>query len=195
MAKRKRNRTSTKVKAADKAAQTCPTVSKFLRPTESREAHNDFAREGMSYRAVPVIETMLRAGQLTPAQFDNLMYYRDQAHRAQDDCAQDGTLSPERIMGGVSSSPGGGKIPAILLGTPAILECARIEREIGSLIDIARAVAVNDVTLTRWCIERHGGRERYNGKGEFVAMVPIAEKRVMAEALLELRFAAGRFCR
>jgi hypothetical protein len=49
--------------------------------------------------------------------------------------------------------------------------------------------------LSEWCIARHGGRERYDGSGRFVAMVPCAEKRVMAEALLDLKYVAGTIVR
>ena len=169
-------------------------VDRILGPTEAREAHNDFYRAGIAFRMVPMIDTLLKAGTLTQAEHNALSHYRDQASRAEDDIAQEGTLAPARIMGG-HTAPCGGKIPAILLGTPAILETARIERDLGGLQPIARAVAVDDWTLTRWCIEQHGGRERYDGKGEFVAMVPNSERRVMGYARIELKMAARRIVR
>ena len=171
-----------------------PSVNRFLRPTEAREAHNDFQSAGAAMRVKPVIESL--QGKLTAEQYDNLAYYRDQAHRAEDDMAQGSTLDPERIMGGVSGGSAGSKIPvSVLLATPAICETSRIERDLGQLWEIARAVAVEDMTLSRWCIAQHGGRERYDGKGKLVAVVPVAEKRVMAEALLELKAAANRITR
>ena len=74
----------------------------------------------------------------------------------------------------------------------ALLNVARIERDLGSLLPIARAVAVDEIDLIAWCIREHGGRERLDGKGKFVCMVPVAESRVMPIALLELCMAADR---
>lgn len=164
--------------------------------TIERGAKNAFVSAGMARRVTPVIDTMFDAGHLTEAEYSALAYYRDQASRAEDDTADDGVLSPERIMGGTSASqPSGGYLPATLICTPAILETARIERDLGVLRDIARAVAVDDITLSRWCIEKHGGRERYNDKGRFVAVVPINEKRHMEMARMELRMASHRISR
>jgi hypothetical protein len=169
-------------------------VAQFLRPTAQREAHNDFRSAGVAFRVVPVIDTLLKAGKLDQAEFDALAYYREQAHKAEDDLARCGTLAPERMMGG-GQGTSGSRIPVGLLATPAIIECARLERDLGELRAIARAVAVDDWSLTRWCIERHGGRERRDEKGKFLAVVPVAEKRVMELARLDLRFAARRIAR
>lgn len=167
-------------------------LDQYLRPTEARMAHNDFQSEGMAYRAKSVLLALRNAGKLSQSQFDNLEYYREQANKAEDDARQPGPLDPERIMGGGGGSCTGGRLPAIMLGTPAIIETSRIERDVGPrLLPILQAVARDNMSLSAWCIGKHGGRERYDGKGNFVAMVPVAEKRVMAEALLELRYAAG----
>lgn len=174
---------------AKKRKKTSDVVAQYVRPTPAREAHNDFQSAGPAYRVVPVIDTLLRAGRLSQAEYDALNHYRQQAHKAEDDCAQTGTIAPERMMGGGGSS-GAGKIPVgVLLATPAIIECARLERELGSLLDIARAVAVDDWTLTRWAIEKSGGREQ--ARGDRVEIVPRDPKAV-GIAALELRFAAGR---
>lgn len=169
-------------------------LAQFIRPTARREAHNDFRSAGVALRVVPAIDTLLKAGKINQAEFEALSYYREQAHKAEDDLARCGTLAPERMMGG-GRGTSGSHIPVGLLATPAIIECARLERELGELRALARAIAVDDWSLTRWCIARHGGRERYDDKGQFVAMVPIAEKRVMDLARLELRLAAGRIAR
>lgn len=167
-------------------------VDQYLRPTAERVAHNDFQTAGMAYRTASVLEALRKVGKLSQMQFDNLEYYREQANRAEDDARQPGPLDPERIMGGGGGSCTGGRIPAIMLGTPAIIETSRIERDVGpKLLPILQAVARDNMTLTAWCIAKHGGRERRDSKGAFVAFVPVGEKRVMAEALLELRYAAG----
>ncbi len=179
---------------ARKRRKTNNPVAQYVRPTEAREAHNDFQTAGMAYRVVPVIDSLLKAHKIAQSEYDALAYYREQAHKAEDDCATCGTLAPQRMMGGERRA-GDSRIPASLYAMPALLECARIERELGQLRDIARAIAVDDLTLSRWCIAKHGGRERYDGAGKFVAMVPIAERENMRTALLELRFAARRIRR
>lgn len=164
----------------------------YARPTIERMAHNDVEPAGAAVRMVAVIDTMLATHQLTRAEYDKLAYYRQQAHRAEDDCAVAGTLAPEKIMGG-GGQRNGSHIPASLICTPAIIETARIERDLdreGFLL-LARAVAVHDISLTRWCIQQHGGRERYGPKGKFIAVVPIREKDVVPIARQQLRYATG----
>lgn len=176
-------------------ARKTATLERFLRPTEAREAHNDFEGAGAAVRVIPVIETLLFTNRITREQFDALDYYREQAHKAEDDAKQAGTLDPERIMGGISA-PCGGRIPAIMLATPAMIETARIEGDVGNALrPILQAVVRDDMTLTKWCISQHGGRERYDKAGNVIAIVPIGEKRVMAQALLELKYAAGAIVR
>lgn len=190
--KRAQKRNSFKIKAGVKAPEAANDTEGERKPTEERKQHNEFVSAGMAFRVVPVIDTLLKAGKLSQAQYDNLKHYRDQAHRAEDDCAQEGTLAPARMMGG-GGGTFGSKMPAgVMLSTPAIIETGRIERELGSLLPIARAVAVDDVTLTRWVIAESGGREQRRGK--VTEIVPRNPKGV-AMALLELRFAAGRFTR
>jgi len=48
------------------------------------------------------------------------------------------------------------------------------------------------VTLTAWCVKQYGGRERYNDKGDFIAIVPVSEKLRMGMATMELKMAAHR---
>lgn len=131
---------------------------------------------------VPVIDTMLTRKQLTDKEHTALSYYRDQASLAD--------RSPLKSCIDFTVTGGDGYPSAAL--TSAILETARMERDMLSCWRIARAVAVDDISLTEWCIRQHGGRERYDGKGKFVAMVPVREKDVVGEALRELKSAAGR---
>lgn len=177
-------------------AETAEQQSKLDVVIPEQMAMAKFERAGLAFRRTPVIDTLWDAGKLTEVEYTSLAYYRDQALRAEDDVAGQSVLAPEKIMGGGGgSSPVGGYIPASLIWTPAIAETARIERDLGSLRDITRAVAVEDVSLSQWCVARHGGRERYDGNGKFVAVVPVCEKRHVEMARLELRHAAGRITR
>lgn len=161
--------------------------------TTERGAHNAFVSAGMAMRVVPVIDTLRDTGQISLSEYDALNHYRNCAHKAQDDEADAGTLAPERIMGGGGRTIISGPLPAKWRHTPAIVETARIERELGALRDIARAVAVEDMSLTRWCIEKHGGREKIND-GNVIEILPRGRKSIEF-ARLELRFAAGRIVR
>ena len=77
----------------------------------------------------------------------------------------------------------------------ATLETARIERALGPLRDIARAIAVQDISLSQWCISQYGGRERYGPSGNFIAIVPNFERRAMKLATDQIREAARRIVR
>lgn len=158
-------------------------TAKRQEPTEEASQHGTFTSAGMRYRRVPVIETMLDRKQITHDEYRRLAHYRDQASLAErspvKSCLDQGT-------------GGGGDIPISAAITSAILSTARIERDLGSLADIARAVAVDDMSLCQWCIGRFGSRERYGPGGKFVAIVPINEKANVDLARLELRMAASR---
>ena len=162
-----------------------PTAVDRTLPTPEQLASGDFVSAGMPMRRVPMIETMHKRGQLTEEEYRSLGYYRDQASIAD----RSGVKSClDREIGSGGAGPGAAVISALI-------ETGRIERDLGSLWKIARAVAVDDLSLTQWCIGIYGGRERYNGHGEFIAMVPVDEKNVIGLALLELKMAAGRIVR
>jgi hypothetical protein len=146
-------------------------VEQYVRPTEAREAHNDFRSAGMAVRVVPVIVRLHEAGVLNDREFEALAYYRDQASLAEH--------SPVRSC--CDFSPRGGHGPGVAI-LSATLETGRMERDMGPLWPLCRAVAVDDITLERWCIDRHG------------AMAPggvVADPFHVGIATLELKYAAG----
>lgn len=149
----------------------------------AQAAGREIARAGLAYRFVPVIETMHRRGQINDKEYTALAYYAEQASIAEQ--------SPVRSCLDFTVRGGGdiGRNTAVL---SAQLETARIERDLGTLQPIARAIAVDGMTLTNWCIKRHGSRQRLDSAGKVVAIVPFAEARVMKIAAMELRMAARR---
>lgn len=171
-----------------------PQAPDIIAPTPEQQANGAFARVLFGavspFRRIPIIDRLFDTGKLTEREYSNLAYYRDQAHRAEDDAATQGTLAPEKIMGGTGGTTSTGPLPRLLHPTPAILETARLERDLCQYRAIAHAVAVMDWSLAQWCIHKHGGRERYNGRGEFVAIVPNREREVMKYALCDLRAGA-----
>jgi hypothetical protein len=162
--------------------KTKPKADNRIPPTVEQMARGEFHSQGMAYKRVAVIDTMLTRGQLTDKEYLVLSYYRDQANLAD--------RSPLKSCIDFSVT-GGDSEPSAAL-TSALLETARMERDMGSVWPIARAVAVDDQSLTEWCINQHGGRERYDSAGRFVAIVPVREKSVIGIALLELKMAARR---
>lgn len=154
----------------------------YIGATPQREARNATRSAGMARRIIPMIDTLHERGDLGPREYHILAYYRDQAGLAErspvKSCCDDS-------VGGNGHGPG----VAIM---SAALETARLEREMGSLWELARKVAVDDWSLSRWCIEKFGGRERYDKQGKLVAIVPVNEKDNIQRARLDLRQAARR---
>lgn len=156
-------------------------VAETMPPTIERERHNEFRSAGMARRVIPVIDQELERGHLTPKEHEILAYYRDQASLAE--------KSPVRSC--CDNSPRGDNGPGVAI-LSAMIETGRLERELGALWPLARAIAVDDLSISQWCIRKFGGRERYDGKGKFVAVVPINEKAHKAMARMELKMAARR---
>jgi hypothetical protein len=154
-------------------------------PTDERAGRQETQRMGMATRLVPVIDTMLKRDQITPQEHLLLSYYRSQALLA----------DRSEVKSCLDFSVKGGDIAPPAAITSAILETARIERDLGSLRPLARAVVVDDKTLTQWCIDQYGCRERYDGNGKFVALVPLNEVKAMQMAKMELRMAARKIVR
>lgn len=160
-----------------------PTPEQIGRAQFKRDVltHVETATRTTGYRRKMVIAHLLDTEQITQSEYEALAYYRDQASLAE--------KSPVRSC--CDNSPRSGHGPGVAI-LSAALETGRIERDLGVLVDIARAIAVDDKSLAQWCIEKFGGRERYNSRGEFVAIVPVNEKRNVAMARMEIRMAARR---
>ena len=157
-------------------------------PTPEQGRHAVYVSAGMAHRRVPVIETMHARAMLSDSEYRRLAYYRDQALFAERSPVKS---SLNIVIGAAPGRPGSERGPSAAVAS-AQLTAGRIERELGSLADIARAVAVDDLSLSQWCVAKHGGRERCDASGDVIAIVPLSEKRVMEAAKLELRMAAAR---
>ena len=154
-------------------------------PTAEQQSHGNYTSAGMAYRRIPMIDTLRDVGKLSDDDHRRLTHYRD----------QDASAEVSLTKSCLDIREGGGGQGGMTLSTAALsahLEVGRIERELGSLRGIARSIAIDDWSLSRWCCDRYGSRERYDGKGKFVAIVPVREKESLAMALMELRMAARR---
>lgn len=141
-------------------------VDQYLRPTPEREAHNDFRSAGMARQVVPVIVRLHEQGAINNQEFAALAYYRDQA------CLAD--KSPVKSC--IDFSPKGGHGPGVAI-LSAQIETWRMERDMGQLAKLCRAICVDDITLDGWCMGRRGGDS--------------ADPHDVMLALLELKYAAG----
>lgn len=175
-------------RARRKSKKPLAAIAKGLGPTPEQASHGHyvsvFVQGEKKYRRIPIIDQMLDRGDLLDREHRALSFYREQAQLAE--------RSPVKSCLDDSKGGGTGGLTLSAAITSAIITTARIERDLGSLLDIARAVAVDDKSLSQWCVAKHGGRERYNDKGVFIAMVPVSEKINMHAAKLELRHAAAR---
>lgn len=164
------------------AANAAPPKEDTIRSTKEAGQHGSFRRDGAAQRRQSVIDTLRDQARISVEVWEKLTYFREQSMIA--------SIGLYRCP--LDRSPRGNSDGRSVKHQSALIEVGRMERDLGALLDIAKAVAVDDTTLANWCIEQHGGRERYDKKGRFVAMVPRSEKRVMRLALIDLKTAAGR---
>lgn len=136
--------------ARKRATKRKPETVAVIEPTPEQQAKGVFVRLGMGYRRIPVIDTMAQTGKLSRRQFDGLARYRDVAIAEERSFIED---SVGKMMRGACG--GGDGIPSPASIRTAI-EMGRLERELGALRDIARAVAVEDVTVSQWAATKGG---------------------------------------
>lgn len=155
-----------------------------------RAQHGDTVSAGMAVKFTPAIDTLLARKDITQGEYDALKYYREQAGLAE--------RSPlkSNLDRSVSGSEGNGPSLAI---TSAKIETSRLDRILGSLAAITKAVAVDDMSLTQWTCEQYGSRERYKRDKDgniieprkVVSIEPKGKLSVQM-ARFELKFAARR---
>lgn len=126
-----------------------PKREEVFEPTPEQFAAGTFERAGLAYRRVPVIDTMLQVNALSRRQYDGLRRYRDVA------LADD--RSPLRdSLGKLQDGIGGGGTGLPPSAIRIAIEVGRLERALGVLREIARAIAVDDTTVSQWAIKRAG---------------------------------------
>lgn len=152
-----------------------------MRPTEERECKNTFRSAGMARKVRPPIDVLKEQGHLTPEQHEVLALYAEQAHLA--------GKSPTRDSCDFSVRGGSGDVSLAIVS--ARIQTAVMENRMGQFVSIGRAIARDEMTIAQYCVERFGGRERYDKRGRFVAVVPKREKAVTEDARRELRKAAN----
>lgn len=145
-------------------------------PTPEQLEKNGFQSAGMAYRKTAVIDTMLKRKQITSVEYVALSYYRQQATAA----------DRSAIKSNIDFTVRTGQQMPIGYATPQKIETDRIEADLGKLAAIVRAIAVDDVSISEWCIAKYGGRERLKGRRIVIA----ATEGQVERALIELKRAA-----
>lgn len=145
-----------------------------VEPTPEQQAKNNFVGAGMAKRTKPVIDTLKEQDRITAIEWTALSYYADQAIAAD--------KSP--IKSNIDFKARTGNQRPIGYQTPQEIETERIEADLRNLRDIVRAVCVDNLSLSEWCVKTKGGREK-NGR-----IVPKCDQHVSL-ALIDLRYAAG----
>lgn len=155
----------------------------FLRPTEAREVKNTFRSAGAAVKVIPPIETLYEAGKLNERQFSALARYADVATAAE----------RSEIKSSIDFSVYGTGDGLPHFGVRMNIELGRLDRALGSLRDIARAVCVMEQTISEWAINRGGSvmRER-KLRGQKVQRWYEPRRSVLEQSLLEIRAAGTR---
>ena len=116
-------------------------------PTPEQFGRGQYTRIMLAYRRVPVIDTMAQTGKLSQRQFNGLSRYRDVAIAEERSPMRDSL--DKALHGRAGATDGTGYIRTAY-------ELVRLEQALGALRDIARAVAVDDLTVTQWAASKGG---------------------------------------
>jgi hypothetical protein len=156
----------------------------ILAPTPEQFVQADYERALLAYKRVVVIDRLCADGKLSPRQHAGLARYRDVAIAEDRSPIRD---SLDKALHGRSEGVG---LPPALLRTA--IELGRLERALGCLRTIARAIAVDDMTLSLWAIHQSGSVMRTRSQGLKVVTWFEPRRKAAQIARLELRMAGER---
>jgi|GEM_PF-3361365 len=150
-----------------------------VEPTPERAAMAGIEPAGRATQIKSVIGTLYKQKRLTGLEWAALRIYEDNATAAD--------RSP--IKSNLDRTISSGNGPVIGYETFEETETKRLEAAMGFASRTARAICIDNYTLTQWAINVFGGKEKLV-KGKTV-IVPIKERHV-DDVLKELKLAAGR---
>lgn len=137
---------------------------------------------GRAYRRRRMVEQLTSQGMFTDEEAKALRHYRHHADLIDRSPMRD-SLCIQRF--------GGGNGPTITYLNAAFL-VRQVEAAAGALVDLLRAVVVEDVSLSQWAIRRAGALEtRRERRGRIVASLEPRQK-ALAIAKMEIKFVAQR---
>jgi hypothetical protein len=139
---------------------------------------------GKAFRRKPMIEILGAQSVFSDAELKALRHYRHHADIADRSPTRD-SLDRQRL-GGSGTGPTIEMINAIRVRD----DC---ERAAGSLLDILRAVVIDDVSLSQWAIAKHGALEKRRVRGQGKPVTTFEPKLgTVRVARLEIQMAAKR---
>lgn len=143
-------------------------------------------KRARAYRRVPVIVTLAETGKLSHRQYAALHFYREVASAADRSPLPDSVGRMGEVRGG---SSGYGMPPALLR---SLEQLGSLERALGALQGIARAIAVDDMTLSQWAMDRSGSLMRTREIGAKVITWFEPRRKALKLALVDIRMAGER---
>ncbi len=157
-------------------------VAEYAEPTPEQMATGAFHRELVTYRRTPVIKTLHATGKLSARQYAALHRYADIANLA----------DRSELRSCIDFSVKGNGDGANPFGIRTNIELGRLERALGALQPIAHAVAVRDVTLAQWAMQRAGSVMRDKTLGERIITWFEPRRKAAKVTLIEIRMAGER---
>lgn len=137
---------------------------------------------GKVYRRKPMIDVLKGKGVISEREWTALHHYRHHADIANRSLIRD---SLNRQIRGGNGDP----TKKLMNALQIVRDC---ESAVGTLLDILRAVVVDDVSLSQWAIAKAGAVEqRRERAGKTVVSIEPRQK-ALAIARLEIKMAAGR---
>lgn len=162
-------------------------------PTREQELQAEYRLEpitergqviGTAYRRRAMIDILHERGILDEPLYKALKHYRHHADIADKSPIRDSLTNwMPKASGG--TGPGIELLNAIRVRD----DC---ERAAMGLVDILRAVVVDDMSLSQWAMHRHGAREHCKMKGQKRVCVMAPTDKALKEARIEIRIVAGR---
>jgi len=162
-------------------------------PTREQELQAEYRLEpitergqviGTAYRRRAMIDILHERGFLDEPLYKALKHYRHHADIADKSPIRDSLTNwMPKASGG--TGPGIELLNAIRVRD----DC---ERAAMGLVDILRAVVVDDMSLSQWAMHRHGAREHCKMKGQKRVCVMAPTDKALKEARIEIRIVAGR---
>lgn len=170
---------------------------KRAKPTEEQMRHAEFREEdivdrqpggrfatiGKAFRKRRMLEILGAQGLFSSAEFKALAHYRHHADMADRSLLRD-SLNTYRA-GGDGSGPTVEMITAIAL-------VADVERAAGSLVDILRAVIVEDKSLSQWAMDHGGSIEQCRDRKGRTVCTLEPKRKALNVAKLDMQMVAKR---
>ena len=161
-------------------------------PTPEQLANGNYGRELQPdhkvapIKRIPAIVTLASTGKITQRQYLALNRYREIAINCDYSPIEDSVGKLSKVRGG---NGGMGHAP---FATRAEIELQWLEQELGALRDIARAIAVDDMTPSQWAMKQSGSIERTRGIIPKIVTWFEPRRKALGVAMVEIRIAGDR---